>query len=231
MHITFKFLLLSFLSTVLLFSCRIPKKISNSNDVINHCSCNNTHKEFINSYYLANKKELIVCATKIQKYAHTTYKSITLISCSNSDSIVLKENKEYSIEYSKDTLIMIPEYYLPQTNNYIYLPTKIFIEKVFLNTSNQIVTKIEFNPNFPVYNQSQILDIFETYQLSYDTNEDKIIILMDKLLMAALSSNQLAMKTFKNFEAKYKNLSPELKERYNNHKEILMQYLLIASLK
>ncbi|MEI6311061.1 MAG: hypothetical protein WCP57_02270 [Bacteroidota bacterium] len=174
---------------------------------------------------------MIVCATKIQKYARTTYKSVHVINCATSDSIVLAANNEYTLENIKDTLFFTPEYYLPQTINYTYLPTAIFIEKVFVNSSNKLESIFVFNSNFPRYTQSQILDVFESYQLSNNASESTIKLIMDKLLMAALSDNQLAMKTFKNFEAKFKNLSPELKERYNHNKEILKQYLAITSLK
>ncbi len=48
---------------------------------------------------------------------------------------------------------------------------------------------------------------------------------MDKLLMASLSGNQLAMKTFRNFEAKYKAMNSVQKAKYEQNKQILIEYL------
>jgi hypothetical protein len=55
--------------------------------------------------------------------------------------------------------------------------------------------------------------------------DKRVSILMDKLFVAAISGNVLAVKTFKNFEAKFTNLSGEDKDRYTELSSILKKYL------
>ena len=113
---------------------------------------------------------------------------------------------------------------LPIKPNYTYSSIAILQEKVwFYHDSLQSRSSINFN--FPAYTHEQILDVFEQYQQMEVIYDKRVSILMDKLFVSAISGNVLAVKTFKNFEAKFTNLTGADKERYIELLAMLKKYL------
>jgi hypothetical protein len=109
---------------------------------------------------------------------------------------------------------------------YAYTSMAILQQKIyFYHDSLQSSTCL--NLNFPNYSREQILDIFEQYQQMEVIYDKRVSILMDKLFVSAISGNVLAVKTFKNFEAKFTNLTGEDKDRYIELLSILKKYLAL----
>jgi|688.fasta_scaffold427440_1 hypothetical protein len=209
---------------LILQSCTLSKKTSSAISTV-PCNCLATiNTNYNNIYKISNTKSVVLCANKSQENNQEVYNSIYIKNCTSDDTLGFS-SQNYISNNIKDTLELIPYYYLPQGLEYTYKQTTVFIEKIYFTTDNKLQKTKVLNPYFPKYTQSQILDVFEEYQLTTATTDEKVILLMDKLLMASLSGNQLAMKTFRNFEAKYKAMNSVQKAKYEQNKQILIEYL------
>lgn len=148
-----------------------------------------------------------------------------LFVCNTTDSIAIDHSIRYSYMASNDTLLLYPQLYLPLNTTYEYIYVSPFVDKVFYNAEMKLIKIRTLNPDFKGYSSSQILDVFEEYQLTYHDNDTAIIKLIDKLTIACFSRNVLAMKTFRNFEAKYRSLSPQAKKHYEDQKYWVQEYI------
>lgn len=207
-------------------SCNLNKQLPAAHSRTETCDCFRTipTQHFI-TYHLRENKQIVLCADKVIDKNQVFYTHAYVRICNSNDSLSFRKDQVYSSQMHGDTLLMNVLFLLPLGLDYKYAQASIFIEKVFINQDHQLQKMLSIHPDLPRYTQSQILDVFEEYQLRPAENDEQLVLLIDKLLMSALSGNQMAMKTFRNFEAKYKNMKEIPKARYEYDKQILKDYL------
>lgn len=191
------------------------------------CNCSkyplSNEIKYINT---SNNNSILLCAIVDDQLNTPAYKILNISNCTNNDSIILSSNNSYNYQFYKDTLELFPLIDLPLGFNYKYQLSSIFIEKISYNSDNHL-QKIKIkNPNFPKYTKSQMLDVLEEYHLKYYSTDKEISLLLDKLLVAAISGNSLAITNFKNFEIKYKAMNEFQKNRYERNKRLLIDFIL-----
>lgn len=215
------------LCTIILFSCTSRKIVTNNlvtpaAHVSCYCGANGSLADSMIT--LPNKKSISLCGLKIYSSIGTSFKNVSYSECNKSPISTLSPANHYLPVVVKDTLLLMEMIKLPITSTYEYSSIAMLQEKLwFYHDSLKASTSL--NPNFPTYSREQILDIFEQYQQMEVIYDKRVSILMDKLFVAAISGNVLAVKTFKNFEAKFTNLSGEDKDRYTELSSILKKYL------
>jgi hypothetical protein len=217
------------LSTIILFSCTSRKIVTNNlvtpaAHISCYCGANGSLAD--STITLPNKKSISLCGLKTYSSLGTTFKNLTYGECNKSPMIILSPTNSYLPVAVKDTLYLMEMINLPMNATYAYTSMAILQQKIyFYHDSLQSSTCL--NLNFPNYSREQILDIFEQYQQMEVSYDKRVSILMDKLFVSAISGNVLAVKTFKNFEAKFTNLTGEDKDRYIELLSILKKYLAL----
>ena len=210
---------------LLIFSCSCTKKLSSFSNTSN-CNCNKyPYSNDIEQFTTTSKNDIVLCAKNVDGIATIAYTINSISNCLNTDSIIIDTSSFYTYHFYQDTLTLYPIVKLPLGLDYKYDYTSIYYYKIFYNSTNKLQKIRVKNTSFPKYTQSQILDIFEEYQLKMAQSDDAVLFLIDKLLMASISGNQLAMKTFRNFEAKYKSMNAIQKAKYKIDKQLLIDFL------
>ena len=188
------------------------------------CNCGPNGMIADSAIILSNKKSISLCGVKTYSAIGTSFKYLSYGECNKSPIVRLTSSNAYLPLVVKDTLHLLEMIQLPINPNYTYSSIAILQEKVwFYHDSLQSRSSINFN--FPAYTHEQILDVFEQYQQMEVIYDKRVSILMDKLFVSAISGNVLAVKTFKNFEAKFTNLTGADKERYIELLAMLKKYL------
>jgi hypothetical protein len=217
------------LGTTILFSCTSRKIVTNNlitpaAHVSCYCGANGSLADSVIN--LPNKKSISLCGLKTYSSMGTSFKNLTYGECNKSPTIILSPTNSYLPQLVKDTLYLMDMMSLPINATYAYTSVAIIQQKLyFYHDSLQSSTCL--NLNFPIYTKEQILDVFEQYQHMEVIYDKRVSMLMDKLFVSAVSGNILAVKTFKNFEAKFTNITGEDKDRYIELSSILKKYLAL----
>ncbi len=215
------------LGAIILFSCTSRKIVTNNQvtpAVHASCMCGSNGSLADSVITLSNKKSISLCGLKTYSSIGTSFKNLSYGECNKSPLTTLTPVNSYLPMVVKDTLYLMEMIELPITSTYAYSAIAMLQEKLWFY-HDSLKASACINPNFPNYSHEQILDIFEQYQQMEVIYDKRVSILMDKLFVAAISGNVLAVKTFKNFEAKFTNLTGDDKVRYMELSGILKKYL------
>ncbi len=215
------------LSIVLCASACTVKKSTHTNGPIfvshTNCLCPGTDKSADTTIILSTKKMISLCGIKSYSAQGTLFSGLSIVECNKMSPIQLNPTIAFLPKLKSDTLCLLQMQQLPMGEEWHYTNVSVLQQNLWFD-KDTLKTKTAINTEFPKYSNSQILDIFEEYQKVNVEYNEQTILLMDKLFVSAISGNILAAKTFKNFEAKYKNLEGPYKSKYLELSAMLKAY-------
>ncbi len=220
------FLMVCIVSMIFCISCKTRKVLSpmEPNKTALAINCTDSNFSADSSIMLSPKK--IVSLFGLKKYTAkgTVFSSLKVGECNKDKFFKLSSFGTFSPLVTKDTLFLKQLVNLPVASNFGYEEHGVLQHKLWFS-HDTLQLKVTINEDFKAYSPNQVLDVFEEYQAIEVQYNEKTELLMDKLFVSALSGNLLAVKTFKNFEAKFKDLNEKYKVKYVELSALLKQYL------
>jgi hypothetical protein len=123
----------------------------------------------------------------------------------------------------KDTLFVNTIVDLPVGKGMAYEKVYWLIERIYFK-KGRIIRDSIVNKAIPKYTPTQIASVLKLYNKTPDQNSEKTALLMDRLLVAAVSGSKQAKYYLTNFHGKFTQLSGVIFEQYDTDFKMLKEW-------